>query len=187
LSAKPSFQIDAAVATLNRGGLIAYPTEAVWGLGCDPYNEATVRRLLALKVRDVGKGLILIASALSQLDSLLSDLAPELRARVEASWPGPNTWLAPHNNRVPPWICGDHDTVAVRVSEHRVVRELCDRWGGALVSTSANRSGNAPATQRFQVQRYFGGQLDYLVPGVVGGAKKPSLIRDVVSDQIIRS
>lgn len=176
-----------AAAALHRGGVIAYPTEAVWGLGCDPANEVAVRRLLALKRRDVGKGLILVASATAQLDFLLSDLDDHQRARLELSWPGPNTWLVPHNNRVPPWIHGDHDTVAVRVSAHRVVRELCDCWGGVLVSTSANRAGDAAATARFQVLRYFSDHLDYVVPGSVGSEKKPSLIRDVVSDQIIRS
>ncbi len=187
MPAPPAFQIAAAVATLHRGGLIAYPTEAVWGLGCDPANEAAVRRLLELKLRDVGKGLILIASDVSQFDWLLFDLDEQHRARLDQSWPGANTWLVPHKNRVAPWIHGDHDTVAVRVSDHRVVRNLCDCWGGVLVSTSANRSGDAPATQRFQVLRYFGDQLDYVVPGSVGRAKTPSLIRDVVSDQIIRS
>lgn len=187
MPAPPAFQIAAAVATLHRGGLIAYPTEAVWGLGCDPTNEAAVRRLLELKLRDVGKGLILIASDVSQLDWLLFDLDEASRARLDQSWPGANTWLVPHKNRVPSWIHGDHDTVAVRVSDHCVVRDLCDCWGGALVSTSANRSGDVPATQRFQVLRYFGDQLDYVVPGSVGRAKKPSLIRDLVSDQIIRS
>lgn len=186
MSIAPAFRIGVAVAALHRGGVIAYPTEAVWGLGCDPADEAAVRRLLALKKRDVGKGLILVASEVAQLDWLLHDLDEQQRDRLDRSWPGPNTWLVPHKNRVPAWIHGDHNTVAVRVSAHSVVRDLCDCWGGALVSTSANRSGDAAATQRFQVLRYFGDKLDYVVPGSVGGAKKPSLIRDVVSDQIIR-
>ncbi|MFK8047217.1 MAG: L-threonylcarbamoyladenylate synthase [Halioglobus sp.] len=187
MSSLPAFQISGAVASLRRGGVIAYPTEAVWGLGCDPADEAAVNRLLALKRREVGKGLILVASNVAQLDWLLSGLDEQHRLRLDESWPGPNTWLVPHHGRVPQWIHGDHDTVAVRVSAHHVVRNLCNSWGGVLVSTSANRAGCVAATQRFQVLRYFGGQLDYIVPGSVGSEKKPSLIRNVVSNQVIRS
>ena len=183
----PSFQLGRAVATLHGGGVIAYPTEAVWGLGCDPADELAVMRLLALKKRPMAKGLILVASAETQLEWLLSDLSSADRARLELSWPGPTTWLIPHRGRVPYWIHGYHETVAVRVSAHPVVRALCDYWGGALVSTSANRAGGAAAVKQFQVRRYFGRSLDFVVPGSVGAAAKPSHIRDLLSDRIIRA
>lgn len=184
--AAPSFRFNRAIAALHSGGVIAYPTEAVWGLGCDPANELAVMRLLELKNRPVAKGLILIASREAQLDWLLSDLAKAQRARLSLSWPGPTTWLVPHRNRVPAWIHGEHTTVAVRVSNHPVVRELCDCWGGALVSTSANLAGSTAAVKQFQVRRYFGNALDFVVPGSVGAAGRPSHIRDLVSDRVIR-
>ena len=180
------FRVRFAAETVAAGGIIAYPTEAIWGLGCDPFNESAVDRLLTLKQRPREKGLILIAGDMDQLEWLLYDLTEAQRSRLELSWPGPNTWLVPHHGRVPPWICGEHDTVAVRVSAHPRVRELCAEVGGPIVSTSANVGGANPARFPFQVWRYFGNGVDYLLPGPLGGATSPSMIRDLNSDTIIR-
>jgi L-threonylcarbamoyladenylate synthase len=106
---------------------------------------------------------------------------------LAASWPGPATWVLPHRNRVPTWIHGEHDTVAVRVSDHPVVRALCQAWGGPLVSTSANPAGRRAAQELFQVRRYFGDKLDYLLPGTVGGTGRPTVIKDLSSGRIIRA
>jgi L-threonylcarbamoyladenylate synthase len=182
----PSIQVNRAVAAIGRGGVIAYPTESVWGLGCDPANERAVMRLLALKNRPVNKGLILVADALEDLEWLLSGLEDSQLERLEASWPGSVTWLVPHRNLVPQWITGDHDTVGVRVSAHAGVGALCRAWGGVLVSTSANPAGSAPAVNQLQVRRYFGDSVDFVVPGRVGGQARPSSIRDLVSDRTIR-
>lgn len=182
-----SWRLRLALQALSAGGVIACPTEAVWGLSCDPDNPVAVRRLLTLKGRRVGKGLILVAAAEQQLDFLLTGLAREQRKVLSASWPGPNTWLVPHGGKVPAWIHGDHDTVAVRVSDHPVVNVLCAAWGGPLVSTSANPAGCRPPRSRFQVKRYFGDQLDYILPGAVGSARRPTVIRDLASGQTVRS
>jgi L-threonylcarbamoyladenylate synthase len=182
----PSIRVTRALAALHRGGVIAYPTESVWGLGCDPANERSVMQLLALKNRPVNKGLILVASAVDQVEWLLSGLDDAQRERIGASWPGPVTWLVPHRNLVPRWITGDHDTVAVRVSAHPGVCALCKAWGGVLVSTSANPTGRAPALNQLQIRRYFGQSLDFVVPGPVGGQSRPSSIIDLLSDRTIR-
>lgn len=185
---RPSaLHLNAAVSVLREGGVIACPTEAVWGLSCDPNNETAVACLLALKGRQVSKGLILVAASQQQVDFLLSGLTDEQRATVCASWPGPTTWLVPHRGLVPGWICGAHDTVAVRVSDHPLVNALCTAWGGPLVSTSANPAGARPAREAFQVRRYFGDALDYVLAGRVGAAARPTTIRDACSDRVIRS
>jgi L-threonylcarbamoyladenylate synthase len=178
--------LQAAVSALHRGGVIACPTEAVWGLSCDPDNAGAVAHLLMLKGRPVAKGLILVAATQSQIEFLMSDLSEQQRETLCASWPGPATWLLPHQGRVPRWVCGEHATVAVRVSDHPVVSALCAAWGGPLVSTSANPAGARPAREAFQVRRYFGDGVDYLLPGGVGSAGRPTSIRDLVSGQIIR-
>ncbi len=178
--------MQVAVRTLRLGGVIACPTEAVWGLSCDPNNEDAVTRLLKLKDRPVAKGLILVAADEQQLDFLLSGLSAGQRQTLADSWPGPATWLLPHEGRVPRWVCGAHATVAVRVSSHPVVSALCTAWGGPLVSTSANPAGARPAVEAYQVRRYFGNGLDYLLPGRVGAARRPTAIRDLSSGQIIR-
>ncbi len=182
----PLLCIKQGVAALFCGGVIACPTEAVWGLSCDPSNEEAVVRLLHLKSRARAKGLILVAASMSQLDWLVDDLPVSQRARLELSWPGPTTWLIPHRGRVSPWVYGNHDTVAVRVSAHPTVRALCSTWGGVLVSSSANPTSSQPAVQAFQVRRYFGGQLDYIVPGSTGGAARPSVIKDLARDEVVR-
>ena len=111
-----AWQLEQIAQKIRSGAVIAYPTEAVWGLGCDPFNAAAVARLLALKDRPMHKGLILVAASIEQFAGLLEGLTPEQSAQLEASWPGPNTWLVPHHNRVPEWVTGAHDTVAIRVS-----------------------------------------------------------------------
>lgn len=176
-----------AVRALGQGGVIACPTEAVWGLSCDPFDALAVDHLLAMKRRPQSKGLILVAADASQLDFLLHDITPDQRAALAASWPGPATWLVPHKGRVPDWISGDFSTVAVRVSAHPVVAALCAKWGGPLVSTSANHAGARPAVFAFQVHRYFGPDLDFLLPGALGGSATPTRITDLATGRVIRA
>jgi L-threonylcarbamoyladenylate synthase len=176
-----------ALDSLLSGGVIACPTEAVWGLSCDPEDPDAVQRLLLLKDRPVDKGLILVAAEIADFDWLLADLPPAQTHKLALSWPGPTTWLVPHRGLVPCWIHGDHDSVAVRVTAHPLLGALCRAWGGALISTSANPSGARAPVAAYQVRRYFGARLDYLLTGAVGGASRPSVIRDLVSDQVIRA
>lgn len=171
---------------LADGGVLACPTEAVWGLSCDPWNEIAVLRILALKSRPWQKGLILVAAEMAQFGALLSGLPSAQLARLELSWPGPTTWLVPHGGLVPDWVCGEHATVALRVSAHPVLAALSRSFRGPLVSTSANPAGAQPARERFQVWRYFGRELDGLAPGRVGSGRKPSVIRDLETDAVIR-
>ena len=180
-------RLAAGVQALAREGVVACPTEAVWGLSCDPDSERAVKRLLRLKQRPVEKGLILVAARESQFGFLLQGLPAAQRQTLSASWPGPYTWLLPHYGRVQPWVHGDFDTVAVRVSDHPVVAALCNAWGGPLVSTSANPAGAQPPRHAFQVYRYFGHSLDGVLPGAVGNAARPSQIRDLSSGAILRA
>ncbi|MDX1724503.1 MAG: L-threonylcarbamoyladenylate synthase [Pseudomonas sp.] len=179
------WQIQQAARVVRQGGIIAYPTEAVWGLGCDPWNELAVERLLALKERPMNKGLILVADCIDQFDFLLEDLPDIWQERLAGTWPGPNTWLVPHQQRLPEWITGEHSSVALRVSDHPLVRELC-ALTGPLVSTSANPAGRPAARSRLRVEQYFPRQLDKVLGGTLGGRKNPSLIRDLISGDVVR-
>lgn len=178
-----------AARVVQRGGVIACPTEAVWGLGCDPFNESAVKRLLALKQRAVDQGLILIAGALDQFDGLLDwDVLPTDRSEaVYASWPGPHTWVVPASARVPHWITGAHDGVAVRVSAHPGVIALCAAFGGPMVSTSANPTGAAPPKTLAAFDPALRAQLDGIVAGDTGGLASPTDIRDARSGAVLRS
>lgn len=173
------WHLKRAAAVLHQGGVIAYPTEGVWGLGCDPANQAAVLRLLDLKGRAWQKGLILIAADFADLAPYLEPLPASTTQCIQASWPGPITWLLPARSSTPLWLRGAHHTLAVRVTAHRRAAELCRRFGGALVSTSANPSGRPPARRRLQVQRLFDGALDYILPGDTGGQRGPTEIRDL--------
>ena len=176
-----------AANVLREGGVIAYPTEGVWGLGCDPYCEQAVLRILSLKSRPVEKGLILVAGNMEQVEPLIRDLAAPYRQLLEDTWPGPHTWLLPDVDQVtPPWIKGQFDTVAVRVSRHPLVVELCEAFGGMIVSTSANPADLPPALSRAEVEGYFPAGIDMLVPGELGGQEGPSTIRDLMSQEVIR-
>jgi L-threonylcarbamoyladenylate synthase len=177
-----------AARVLHGGGVIAYPTEAVWGLGCDPYNEKAVQRLLALKKRPVDKGVILVAADMAQLQSLLNHLDSTSLALLKRSWPGPNTWLIPDpDNIIPSWIKGQHTSVAVRVSAHPGVVALCKAFGGPLVSTSANPAGCQPAKTLLRVNTYFEKKLDYCLPGSLGDLTQPTRIQDLRDSRVVRS
>lgn len=180
--------LDAVIAALHRGAVIGYPTEAVWGLGCDPFNEAAVSRLLALKQRPVAKGLILVAADPSQLDGLVdwSALSGAHRDAVLDSWPGPHTWVVPATIRVPRWITGDHADVAVRVSAHPVVTALCSAFAAPLVSTSANPAGAEAPRMLADFDPDLLAALDAVVPGETGGLARPTAIRDARSGEALR-
>jgi L-threonylcarbamoyladenylate synthase len=177
--------IHRAARHIASGGVVAYPTEGVWGLGADPRNRHAVQTILELKRRPIGKGVILVAAAIDQFEFILRHLDASRRAVLAASWPGPNTWLVPHHDEVPYWICGDHSTVALRVSAHPVVRALSERVG-PLVSTSANPQGLPPARIGFKARRYFGDQVFY-APGQVNQNAKPSTIRDLMTGAVVRA
>lgn len=181
--------IASAVALLHRGGVLVYPTEAVWGLGCAPFDGEAVHRLLAIKRRPVDKGLILVASEAGQFDALLdwAALAGERRDAVRASWPGPSTWIVPATPAVPRWITGEHAGVAVRVSAHPVVSELCRRFGGPIVSTSANLTGEPPAFSRPALSPVLLALADGVCEGATGGLASPTAIRDASTGEVLRA
>ena len=181
--------ITQAIRWLHAGGLIAYPTEAVWGLGCDPRNEPAVLRLLALKQREVDKGLILIASDETQLAPYIDMPALDVAQRnaVRASWPGPHTWIVPASINAPAWITGAHTGIAVRVSAHPTVIALCHAFGGALVSTSANRAGEPAPSSRDALDPVIVAGVDAVTGGETGGLQRPTAIRDARSGDMLRS
>ena len=181
------FQTRRAAAVLRAGGVIAYPTEAVYGLGCDPMDAAAVMRILELKKRPWQKGLILIASDQQQLLPFIQPPSPELQAQLNQTWPGPVTWLLPARPEVPHWLRGEHHSIAVRVTAHPGTRALCEQFGGAIVSTSANPASAEPARSPLKVRQYFGDGLGLILHGQLGGRAKPSEIRDASSGRVVRA
>ncbi len=178
---------DAVIEHLQNGGLIAYPTEAVFGLGCDPDNEEAVRALLALKERDPAKGLIVVAASYSHALKYIrdNDIPQDRRFAVFSRWPGPVTWVMPAKSDVPDWLKGKHDSLAVRVSDHPLVRSLCEAYGKPIVSTSCNKAGEPPLMTAEAVRQHFGDAV-LVVEGDVGGLEKPTQIFDAITGQQYR-
>src|SRR5450432_1896790 len=181
--------IPQAVAALRRGGVIAYPTEAVWGLGCDPFDPVAVRRLLKIKQRDESKGLIVVSAELAQIAAFIDlDALPIERLKeVRATWPGPHTWVLPCPPRIPTWLRGTHRTIALRISAHKRVVALCNAFGGPIVSTSANLAGREPARTIDALDPVLLAQIDGVLDGLTGGLEAPTPIRDAASGTVLRA
>ena len=185
----PYTTLDTAQAAerLQAGEVIAYPTEAVYGLGCDPLNKKAIYKILELKGRQASAGFVLIASRFSQLEPWIAPLEPELIDRAMQAWPGPVTWLFPRAAHVPDYVAGSHPTIALRMTAHGPSRALCDALDSALISTSANPSANSPARSAQQVAAYFGDRIAGILAGKLGSSDKPSEIRDLISGRTIRA
>jgi L-threonylcarbamoyladenylate synthase len=179
-----SQNIRHAARILQAGGVIAYPTEGVFGLGCLPDNPDAVGKVLNIKSRDPAMGLILIVSDSGQIAKWIELPSGDLDLKPASN--NPVTWIIPASDDAPPWICGDHDSLAVRLTTHPVARALCEETDSAIVSTSANITGHAPARHSMVLRRQFGTLVDYIVPGECGPATGPSEIRDYVTGAIVR-
>lgn len=180
------WQIRRAVSHLRAGGVIAYPTETVYGLGCDPLDEDAVERLLELKRRPREKGLILIGADLEQLLPYIDVADLALQKKLTAVTKRPTTWICPPRDGLPRWLTGRHHSIAVRITTSPVAQQLCQRYGAALISTSANPTGLAPARNALTVRRYFDARLDAIVSGQSDPSAQPSRIVDLISGEVIR-
>lgn len=188
----PISDVAQAALHLKKGAVLAYPTEAVWGLGCDPFNEHAFRHILELKQRPIEKGVILLASQIQQISQLLDLIPSQFKEKIIESWSDKQnhqratTWLLPAHHSIPHWITGDHSSVAVRVTRHPLCQSLCDHFGGFIVSTSANPAGLPPAKTQYETHVYFKDTVEYL-HGSLGSSMKPSQIIDAMTGKIIRA
>lgn len=177
-----------AIEALNKGDVIAYPTEGVFGVGCDPDNQHALERLLTLKQRDPSKGLILIAASFEQLMPYidLSEVSTEQLKQATDSWPGPYTWVIPASKDLLPLVSGQFTSVAVRVTDHPLVIELCQQFGKPITSTSANLSGKPACVTYQEVELQLGDKNVEIVKGQTGGRNGPSEIRDILTSTTLR-
>jgi L-threonylcarbamoyladenylate synthase len=183
----PSLHIRAAARVVLAGGIVAYPTEAVFGIGCLPDNEHALRALLSLKQRSATKGLLLIAASYEQVVAVAELPSGAMRREIERSWPGPVTWILHAREHISQLITGGRDTLGIRLTSHPVARALCARVDSAIVSTSANISGRRPIRSIWRLHRVLGGRVDYILPGSLGGLGAPTTIRDAVTGRVLRS
>ncbi|MCY4312188.1 MAG: Sua5/YciO/YrdC/YwlC family protein [Gammaproteobacteria bacterium] len=171
---------------VRHGGVIAYPTEGCYGLGCNPMDAQAVMRILSIKRRHFSKGLILISDHVKRFEWYFTRLPTATRDQILASWPGPVTWLLPARKNVPRLVRGNHQSIALRVSGHPVVRMLCQQANMAIVSTSANRSSQLPHRLQKTVLNEFRDDVDGVVKGRIGRCRTPSVIRNGLDGGTIR-
>jgi L-threonylcarbamoyladenylate synthase len=175
--------ISRAADTLLSGGVIAYPTEGVFGLGCMPDDVDAILRLLGIKRRHPAKGLILIAAEKSQLRNWIE---PDVSLLPELDASRPTTWIAPAKAHVSPLVRGDHPGLAVRLTSNATAAAICCAVDSPIVSTSANIAGQRTARNRYVLRRKFGACVDYIVPGDCGSSAGPSEIRDLATGKVLR-
>jgi len=186
---KNNLNRQAAVAALKQNQVIVYPTEAVWGMGCDPQSQIAVEHLLTIKQRPVEKGLILIAANFEQVEKYvnITKLSADIKQQVFDSWPGSVTWLLPCSPLAPDWLTGGSDLIAVRVTNHPTVISLCNEFSGAIVSTSANLTGQPTCETLAQLQSLFGAQVAVYVDEPLGGNRNPSTIKHAFTGTVVRN
>ena len=180
-------EIDQAAALLRAGAVLTYPTEGVYGLGCDPDDRTAFDKVFALKQRPPEQGVLLIAASFEQVADWIGDAPLEAIARARATWPGPYTWIFPRSSRVPDWIAGAHRGIALRVTAHAPAAALASAFGGPIVSTSANRHGEPPARDANEAAHIFGDALDGVLDAPLGGLDRPTPIADALTGAIIRA
>lgn len=180
-------EIGAAAALLREGGVLAYPTEGVYGLGCDPDNRAAFERIFAMKRRPPEQGVLLIAADFEQVRGWIGNAPEAALERARAAWPGAHTFIFPRSSRVPEWIAGGHAGIALRVTAHPPAAALCRAFAGPIVSTSANRHGEPPGRTAQEVASLFGDALDAVLDAPLGGLDRSTPITDAVTGAIIRA
>ena len=176
------YSLGAIVVALKDGEVVAYPTEGVWGVGCDPSNEEALKKLISLKKRSRGKGFILIGSELLHFKKYAE--VEDNKTKLMSKWPGPHTWIVPALE-ISPLLSGGKKTIALRLSEHKETVNICNAFGGAIVSTSANKEGDETPSSPEEVKEIFPGIK--VMQGELGGLNKPSKIEDLVTGEVIRS
>lgn len=177
---------DEIISVIQSGGLIVYPTEAVYGIGCDYKQQESVNKLLSLKKRPVEKGLILVGSHVQQILPLIQPDDGNQLAKALKTWPGHFTWVFKASKSTPKWISGEHDSVAVRISKHPVIKRLCSQLNQPIVSTSANISGSAVINDMAQIKKIFSDRVDCYIDEPLGNHKGASQIRNAATGLIIR-
>ena len=176
------YSLGAIVAALKDGEVFAYPTEGVWGIGCDPSNEEALKKLISLKKRSKGKVFILIGSKLLHFKRYAE--VEVNKTKLMSKWPGPHTWIV-HALQISPLLSGGKETIALRLSEHKETVNICNEFGGAIVSTSANKEGDETPSSPEEIKEIFPGIK--VMHGELGGLNKPSKIEDLVTGEVIRS
>ncbi|MFL2639923.1 MAG: L-threonylcarbamoyladenylate synthase [Dehalococcoidia bacterium] len=173
--------IRAAAVVLRSGGMVAFPTDTVYGLGADAFNESAVKRIFSAKNRNKDHGLPVLISQIDQIKQLVNKLSKSEEKLIKHFWPGALTIVFNRHSKVPNIVSGGSDTIAVRMPSSEVALNLIEEFGGPIVGTSANRSGFSEAVSAEQAESEIGTWLDYLIPSDEICSGTPSTILDMTT------
>tara|TARA_B110000014_G_scaffold263530_1_gene260629 strand:- start:2087 stop:2623 length:537 start_codon:yes stop_codon:yes gene_type:complete len=174
--------LGSIVESLKQGNVIAYPTEGVWGLGCDPLNEAAILKLISLKCRSEDKGLILVGSNINQFSNFID--IEKYKDDLLSKWPGPHTWLVPTKKKISKLITGNNENIALRLSSHKEVVDICNNFESAIISSSANKENSPTLKSSDEIRKTFPEVL--VLQGELGNLNRPSKIQDLITGEYIR-
>lgn len=177
-------ELAAATAVLRAGGLVAFPTETVYGLGADAANADAVRRIFEVKGRPSEHPLIVHLGSADLLDAWATDVPTAARLLADVFWPGPLTMVLKRSARVPDLVTGGRDTVGLRVPDHPVARALLERFGGGIAAPSANRFGHVSPTTAAHVRADLGTDVDFILDGGACAIGVESTIVDLSTDHL---
>jgi len=178
------FSISHAAHIIRHGGIIAYPTDTIYGLGCDPYNAEAVSSINEIKQRPLHKQFILLAGDINQVLSLV-DLDKEQQQKITHA-AEPTSWVIEAKPSVPSWLVSDDGSITIRISQQHDVQRLCHALGHAIISTSANPSGKPPARNSLELHRYFHHNLDMILAEHQMLAGRPSKVIRLCDNHVIR-
>ena len=178
------FSIRHAAHIINHGGIIAYPTDTIYGLGCDPYNHDAVEKINQIKQRPLDKKFILLAADIDQVRPLI--LISEDQEKTLTQTTEPTSWVIDASPDAPSWLVDENKTITIRISKHHDVTRLCHAAGHAIISTSANISGKKPASNALDLHRYFHDSVDKIILSSKNLTSKASKIIRLCDNYVIR-
>ena len=179
------FSIRYAAQQIKHGGVIAYPTDTIYGLGCDPYNIFAIENLNLIKQRPQNKQFILLAGHFDQIKPLTTITRAQKSQIEKAS--EPTSWVVEASGAAPMWLTNKDNTLTIRICQNDIVKKLCATLGHALISTSANISSKQPAKNNLEIRRYFGNMLNHVLASNKKLTAKPSKIIRLCDNHIIRN
>jgi L-threonylcarbamoyladenylate synthase len=178
----PKLNTFDASEIIKNGGNAIYPTEGIYGIGCDPFNKSSVENIFDIKGRDLTKNFIILASNIKYLKRIIDNNLFKNKALIDGSF---TTWVVPTNKDCPLWL-STNKSIAIRITNHPVVDELCENIGGPVISTSANCSNQKYTDNITAIENIFDGKIDCIVKGQLGNEKKSSMIKDILTNKILR-
>lgn len=179
-----NFSIRHGAHIIKSGGIIAYPTDTIYGLGCDPYNAFAVNRLNTIKQRPPHKQFILLAGSINQIIRLVVINEQQIDLIKKASMP--TSWVVEANQYAPPWLVSKQNTLTVRLSQNETVKKLCQALGHVIISTSANPATRTPAKNSLELRQYFHHDIDKILATQKKLATKPSKIVRLYDNYTVR-